>query len=131
MFTLHHCLKALLRLFAPFIPHLCEELFQAIFNKDKSLSINSRGSWPNLEDHYKNDELANNAKSMLEVISHIRKFKSDNNISLRTQLKSFQIHSNSNFDGFLEDLRDVTNAQEIVVNKTKNNQVEINSITLL
>jgi len=68
---------------------------------------------------------------MLEVISHIRKFKSDNNISLRTQLKSFQIHGNSSFDGFLEDLRDVTNAQEIIINKTKNNQVEINSITLL
>jgi valyl-tRNA synthetase len=132
LITLYHCLETLLRLLAPFIPHLCEELFQAIFNQDNtSLSINSRGSWPNLEDHYKNDELANNAKSMLEVISHIRKFKSDNNISLRTQLKSFQIHSNSNFDGFLEDLRDVTNAKEIILNQNKDGQVKINSIELL
>ena len=113
--TLYHSLKTLLKLFAPFIPHITEELFQAIFKEnDQDISIHNRGSWPKLEDYYLDEDLFAKGEVMLEIISEVRKFKSDNNISLKTELKSFNVNSNIDLNEFLEDLKNVTNSKEIL-----------------
>ncbi len=130
--TLYHCLETLLKLFAPFIPHVTEELFQEIFNCDKKqVSINSRGTWPKLEDYYLDEKLFDKGDAMLKIISEVRKFKSDNNISLRTQLKSFNVSGKIDLSEFMDDLRDVTNAGEILFQESGDEEVDVSGIVLI
>ena len=129
--TLYHILQNLLKVFAPFIPHICEELFQAIFNEDKKeISVNQRGSWPKLAGFYLDENLFAQGQVMLEVIAQIRKFKSDNNISLRTPLKSFTVKTNIDLSNFINDIKDVTNANEILIEEVDIDLIEVFDILL-
>lgn len=122
--TLYHSLKTILKLFAPFIPHLCEEIFQAIFGEENAnKSINSRGSWPKLAEFYVDETLFIQGEYLLKIIAQVRKFKSDNNISLKTQLESFEIGNKEDLSEFLEDLKNVTNCKEIFVKGLKGEEL--------
>ncbi len=119
LFALYHCLEALLKLFSPFIPHVTEELYQAIFPNTLD-SIHQRGSWCKLED-YIDKEALEIGNVMLEVIFNIRKFKSDNNLSMKTPLQKFSINTKINISAVIFDLQNVCNTAEILV---KNNDAQ-------
>ncbi|MFT5703598.1 MAG: valyl-tRNA synthetase, partial [Rickettsiales bacterium] len=114
LFALYHCLEAVLKLFAPFIPHVTEELYQAIF-PDKIISIHARGSWSNSENYIsgENDLIVGNV--VKDVIFNVRKFKSDNNLSMKTPLKSFVVNSKIDLTDILPDLKNVCNVEEILL----------------
>ncbi len=114
LFTLYHCLEALLKLFSPFIPHITEELYQAIF-PNKLTSIHQRKSWCKLEDYILDEEALKIGSVMLEVIFNIRKFKSDNNLSMKTPIKQFSINTKTNISTVIADLQNVCNTAEILV----------------
>jgi valyl-tRNA synthetase len=114
LFALYHCLEGVLKLFAPFIPHVTEELYQAIFS-NKLTSIHQRGSWCKLEDYILDEETLEIGKVMLEVIFNIRKFKSDNNLSMKTPIQKFSINTKINISAVITDLQNVCNTAEILV----------------
>lgn len=114
LFSLYHCLEALLKLFSPFIPHVTEELYQAIF-PNKLNSIHQRGSWCKLEDYILDEEALKIGSVMLEVIFNIRKFKSDNNLSMKTPIQKFSINTKINISAVITDLQNVCNTAEILI----------------
>ncbi|MDA0901998.1 MAG: valine--tRNA ligase [Proteobacteria bacterium] len=116
--AIYHCLEAILKLFSPFIPHLTEELYSAIF-ADKfaqSGSLHKRGSWPKLDDYINKNDLLEVGDVMLETIAAIRKFKSDSNVSMKTPIKQFTINTNIDVAAILEDLKNVCNCDQIAIN---------------
>ena len=114
LFTLYHCLEAVLKLFAPIIPHVTEELYQAIF-PGKLTSIHQRGSWFK-EENYILDEAALQVGEVLkEVIFEVRKFKSDNNLSMKTPLESFAVNSKTDISAVISDLENVCNVAYVVL----------------
>ena len=106
LFTLYHCLENLLKLFSPFIPHITEELYQAIF-PDKLQSIHQRGSWCKIDEQILDDNALKIGTLMLEEIFKVRKFKSDNNLSMKAPLEDWGI--GEGVDDVLEDLKNVCN----------------------
>ena len=129
LFALYHCLEALLKLFSPFIPHITEELYQAIF-PNKLNSIHQRGSWCKLEYYVLDEEALKIGDVMLEVIFNIRKFKSDNNLSMKTSLQRFSINTKVNISAVIADLQNVCNTMEILV-KNEDLQLLVFDITQL
>jgi len=124
LFALYHCLEALLKLFSPFIPHITEELYQSIFlaiSPNKLTSIHQRGSWCKLENYILDKEALEIGAIMKEVIFNIRKFKSDNNLSMKTPIKQFFINTKINISTVITDLQNVCNTAEIL---TKDNDKE-------
>ena len=113
--TLKICLNTILKLFAPFIPHITEEIFSTIFADEfaKINSIHARGSWPKLNQEFVNQKFHDIGEAALEVIFEVRKFKSDNNLSMKTQLKKIKISSKKDLSEIAEDLRNVCNVDEI------------------
>lgn len=120
--TLYHCLEALLKLLAPFIPHVTEELYQAIF-PNKLTSIHQRGSCCKLEDYVLNDESLKIGEVALQVIFNIRKFKSDNNLSMKTPMTSFVINTKTDIAGIVSDLQNVCNTWKISVANNEGNEL--------
>ncbi|MDA7705315.1 valine--tRNA ligase [Rickettsiales bacterium] len=115
IYTLYHILEHILKLFAPFIPHITEEIYQGVF-ENKQKSIHQRNSWPKLEEQFFDENALNIGKEMLSVIFEVRKYKSEQNISMKTTIETFTINSQVNFEDILEDLKNVTNSNEITVN---------------
>lgn len=125
IFTLYHILEHVLKLFAPFIPHICEEIYQGVF-ENKQKSIHQRNSWPKLEEQFFDKNAIEIGQEVLLVISEIRKYKSEQSISMKTTIKGFTIHTKMNFNSILEDLKNVTNSNKITINNNlQSNLVKI------
>lgn len=125
IYTLYHCLENILKLFAPFIPHICDEIYSHIFadNFAKNKSIHARNSWAKLEEQYFDEKFVELGNKALEVIFEVRKFKSDNNLSMKTTIEKIIIGDDFDYSLILEDLKNVCNAAEIEVLGKKSDKI--------
>lgn len=126
--TLKTCLNILLKLFAPFIPHICDEIYAVIFEEEfaQTKSISARGNWPKFDEIKFDKEALELGNAALEIIFEVRKFKSEQNISMKTTVKKIKVNSTKNLVDFHEDLKNVCNALEIeFVNSEKFVEVEL------
>jgi valyl-tRNA synthetase len=117
--TIYHCLDAILRLFAPIVPHITEELYSHIFDK-KAASVHRRGAWPQYLD-YPSDSAAEAAGiACVDVLNAVRKMKADRNVSIKWPLNFIAISgedAQSRVGALADDLKNVTNATEVVFTK--------------
>lgn len=83
--AIYHCLETLLRLFAPFVPHITEEIYSHIFDDRYARlgSVHARGQWPDAK-HYPLDE-QNELRGIacVELLNMVRKAKSEVNVSIK------------------------------------------------
>jgi valyl-tRNA synthetase len=135
--TLYHCLEALLRLLAPFVPHICEEIYSHVFeDKFKAQgSIHARGTWP-LAEHYPYDANAERAGlACVDVLNIIRKAKSEAGVSIKYPVAKVDIHSLAaapapawkDILSILSDLKAAATAHEIVESPNANLQYKTDS----
>ncbi len=85
--TLRVLTEAFLLLFAPFIPHLCSNLYYTIFNKD----VNRRGAFDVLFKEndinlFKDEQAEKDMKIGLEIINFVRQKKAELNISIKVPI---------------------------------------------
>lgn len=113
--TLRICLNTVLKMLAPFIPHICDEIYSTIFADEfaKTGSINARGNWPKVDEKFVSEDLLKVGKIMLDVIFEVRKFKSDNNLSMKTTVKKVRVKNIQELAPFVEDLENVCNAESV------------------
>ena len=116
-YTLYQSLLTILKLIAPIMPFITEEIYQTYFKKiEKEKSIHLE-NWP---DSTKTKEKTDELDFFLNILSKIRQEKSsakkpmNSEISLTISKKDYEKLSN-----ILEDLKDVTNAREIKTGKFK------------
>ncbi|NQV12806.1 MAG: valine--tRNA ligase [Parcubacteria group bacterium] len=90
--TLYVCISAILKLYAPIMPFITEELYQAYFKDiDGATSIHV-SAWPEAKGEWSMDE--NKRQEFidaLDVIWKIRKYKSDQQISLGKEIDEFAV----------------------------------------
>lgn len=116
-FTLHTTLLTILKLIAPIMPHITEEIYQAYFkNKEKSKSIHI-SSFPKHNPKLINKKIEKLGNEFISIITKARQFKSKHKKSLKAPVKL--TISNRQLKSFLFDLQAVTNAKEIKFGKFK------------
>ena len=96
VYTIYHCLDGILRLFAPFVPHVTEELWTHIFEEKAEMvdSIHARGTWPKAED-YPSDEAAEaEGIAVVELLEAVRKAKSEKGVSIKWPITQATISAN-------------------------------------
>jgi len=140
LYTLYHCLDAILRLFAPFVPHITEELYSHIFDDKyaKLGSIHARGNWVKVSDYpfyeYSKegwngvlfteaqplyDSTIRSGSLAVEVLNVIRKAKSEANVSIKFPVEEVHIAAFYNLGNWeqllpvLDDLKAAGNAKAI------------------
>ena len=104
----------ILQCYAPYLPHITENIYQAIFQKsvgDSSLHITQ------LQKNMHAVDADNNAamEKMLEVISTVRKLKTEQQLSLKTELETLTLHESLNYIFADQEniIKGVTTAKEI------------------
>jgi valyl-tRNA synthetase len=90
VFTLHHTLLTLLKLFAPILPHVTERIYKGIFATAENDSIHT-SNWPVPDENLIDDEAEALGETIIEIAIAVRRFKSERNLSLGTELKRLQL----------------------------------------
>ena len=94
-FTLHRILLTTLKLFAPFLPFITEQVYLSLFASSepeeaarKSIHLSS---WPQPDPAFENPDLQGYGESLLSIITSVRRFKSEHNLPLSSDIKSLQL----------------------------------------
>ena len=122
LYTIYHCLETLLRLFAPFVPHITEDLYSHIFDDRyaKTGSVHARGAWPKETDYPYDAAHERSGMAAVDVLNVIRKAKSEANVSIKFPVKRVEVQAKGSEAGWadlkplLEDLKAAGNADSIV-----------------
>ncbi len=87
-YTLWHCLDVVLRLFAPILPHVTEEISGQLFSRAAApdRSIHARGNWPRPEDQFRDVTAETLGATGVNVLAAVRKLKANRNLSLKKPL---------------------------------------------
>jgi valyl-tRNA synthetase len=115
--TLYRVYETLLKLFAPYIPHITEALYNNIY--DENVSIHANHMWPSykeiIEDH-------NHVEDIIKILDLVRKNKADNNLSIKAKIELLEYDFEKNIEiqgNLLNDLKNVINADKIVKSDLK------------
>ncbi|SRR3989344_1412623 len=89
-FTLRKCIYAVLKLYAPIMPHITEEIYRNVLGNAVSIHTSA---WPDENYSYASEE-----KSMdkaVEIIAHVRKYKSEHKMAMNAFLKGVRVNDAS------------------------------------
>ena len=126
--TLFLCLKNILKLFAPIIPHICEEIYSKIFAEEfnKNISIHARKNFAQLPKNLQiNQKYFEIGDEVLAIIFEVRKFKSEKNLSMKSTIALLQITTKLDLTRVGADIANVCNAQKIEFISSDNLEVII------
>ena len=107
--TLSASLNALLKLFAPFVPHITEELYHLVYAKEAARqgSIHARGNFPKA-DAYPHDAAAEvSGELAVAVLELIRKAKSERGVSIKYPIDVAYLSGvdGAALEGVMEDIK--------------------------
>jgi valyl-tRNA synthetase len=105
LYTLYHAFLAYLKFFSPYMAHITEELYQIMYAQwedEKSIHLSA---WPEGFDVHDTTE----GQIIVDIISTLRRWKSDNGIPLNRELKKITLYTDVN----LGDLQDIHGAMNI------------------
>jgi valyl-tRNA synthetase len=92
IYSLYFALEVILKLFAPILPYVTEEIYQALY-PNKLNSIHQKASWPRLSKVKNDAEIVKASEYLVEISNFVRKFKSEAKLSLKTPINSLYIAS--------------------------------------
>ncbi len=130
-FALYQTVLTIIKLFAPILPYVTEEIYQHLFSDGSSTSIH-RSGWPLPRAQFEDSDANAFGDILIEIATAVRRYKSENQMALTTELACLQItSSNPTIDSLLAnavpDLTSVTRAREIqfVSTQSSHNRVQI------
>ena len=85
-YALKSCMITILKLFAPIMPHITEEIYREIFGMKESIHVSA---WPKMDYAYEKEE--SEGDNMVKTIDCIRKYKSGNKLAMNAPLKEIII----------------------------------------
>lgn len=84
----------MIKCFAIYFPHITEEIYQDYFKSFENCISVHLLNLSSIDETYSED-IINNGDDILEIVSGFRKYKSENSLSLKTQLDEVVIKSNN------------------------------------
>lgn len=115
--TLAHILMRILQLYAPYIPHITETIYQELFKQTIKVGSLHQICFNIVQKKYLFPHAAQHVDYLLRVVSAVRKLKSDAQVSLKTELTQCIIVSSQEILDSIKlletILKGVINAKEI------------------
>ncbi len=116
-FTLFFLLSSLIKLFAPILPHITEELYQRFIKTKGSPKSVHILKWPAVAEKFQKTDLEEKSANLIEAISQMRKNKTEKNVKLYEPVKkiiiNIPIEHQEFFQKIKEDLRNLAHAEKI------------------
>jgi valyl-tRNA synthetase len=128
-YTLYHSLLAILKLSAPVMPHITEEIYQGYYRShEKEKSIHNT-SWPAFGEEFADAEAEEAGDFAAEVIRQVRKHKSDSNMPLNAELEKITVAAPKDKTKLLVqvagDIKGTCKIKEVSVSESASNAIEV------
>jgi valyl-tRNA synthetase len=129
-YALHSVLLTTLKLFAPFLPHVAEEIYRELFAAVGEADSIHRASWP-FPDEILIDAAAEAAgDTVVDIATAVRRYKTENQLFLGAELERLQVATR---DPVLRkalceagaDIRSITRAKRIEVRECLDDDLEM------
>jgi valyl-tRNA synthetase len=133
-YTLHHALLNVIKLFAPIMPHIGEEIYQLHFAQfDGAPSIHI-AAWPQGNPAWAQPAYDAFGADLLAIAGEVRRFKSTHQLSLGAEFAQLILVTDNealsaNLREALEDIQSVTRAQEVVFGASGGNGGAITQVS--
>ena len=112
-YTLYHSLLTILKLVAPIMPFITEEIYQEYFRKNEKVKSIHISEWPEVEEKDDKNHLKILEK-LYEILSNVRQEKSKNKKAMNAEIVlTLGKEDYEEIKSVLEDLKNVTNAKAI------------------
>lgn len=127
-YTLYQVYYAIIRLIAPYMPHIAEEIYQDYFKQFELVESVNIAKYPDVKDYLElgdKEKIKSEFNKFLEIVEYVRKYKTEKQISMWAELDGLTI---SWPNDYLENVKKYTD-DLIGVSKAKNIEwVESDSI---
>ena len=90
-YTLYHVLLGCIKMMAPIMPYITEAVYHLYFYKAEGKKSVHNSSWPVYDKKLVDDKAEKAGELAVEIISAVRKHKSSNALSLKTEVKKLTI----------------------------------------
>ncbi len=113
LYVLYKVLLGILKMIAPFVPFITEEIYHAYFKEiegEKSIHLTLWDTYNAKETDKISEELGDKA---VEIISYVRKYKSENNMSLKTEISKLIIDSKEDLSDVYDLIKNTINIKKI------------------
>ncbi|MFA4886729.1 MAG: valine--tRNA ligase [Candidatus Nanoarchaeia archaeon] len=111
-YTLYHSLLTVVKLFAPIMPHVTEEIYHELFKEGKSIHLST---WPEQHHEWNDKKLEKIGDKAIEIISLVRQEKTKSQKSLKEPVKNLTLPNALKV--IEQDLKAVSQAQTIKYGK--------------
>ncbi|HET9918966.1 MAG TPA: valine--tRNA ligase [Ktedonobacteraceae bacterium] len=114
--TLYHTLLTVLKLLAPYLPYITEEIYQGLFRQWEGAASIHISSWPSEHPEWLDSEAEETGKALLELLHQVRRHKAERNLSIGAPLEALHISSQQKalLEAASTDIKSATRAKEIV-----------------
>ncbi|HLC73395.1 MAG TPA: valine--tRNA ligase [Candidatus Nanoarchaeia archaeon] len=117
-FTLYNSLLIIIKLFAPIMPHITEEIYSIHYEKDEKYKSVHISKWPDFDKTLKDNHIEKIGELFMKIVQEVRKFKTINKKSLKEEIRiTLPKKDYGNLGEVIMDLKAVTNAKEIKIGK--------------
>ena len=122
-FALHHALLTVIKLFAPFLPHVTEQIYQALYAAGDIGSIHL-SNWPVPDERWEDERAEQLGATLVHIATAVRRYKSEHSLPLGAEIVLLECSSGDNgldreLEDAIPDLASITRAQEIRVTGTR------------
>jgi valyl-tRNA synthetase len=119
-YTLYQTLLGTIRLLAPIMPHVTDQIYRDLFASDALPRSIHSGPWPVARASWRDDAAAEHGQSLLAIATAVRRYKSDNNLSLGSELPGLHVVARDSalaaaLQGAATDIASVTRAARVTV----------------
>ncbi len=120
-YALHHALLTTLKLFAPILPYITEEIYLGLFAAVDGAPSIHQAQWPVADPAWLDDKALAAGELLVDVATAVRRHKSAHNLSPGAELSALYLHTDDDqivawLPQSRADLMSITRAQEVVVN---------------
>ena len=121
-YALYHALLTTLKLLAPILPYVTEQIYQGLFAEKEGPGSIHTSVWPVGNAAWGDETAVQHGNQLVEMATAVRRYKSEHNLSLGAELARLHLHTNdaelaAQMKTAVTDLTSITRAKEIVVEK--------------
>jgi valyl-tRNA synthetase len=92
-FTLHVVLERVLKLLAPIVPHVTEEIFQTMYANEKSPQSIHVSPWPTTDEKLMDEEAERQGDLLMAIITEVRREKAEKHLPLNAKIAKLTIYA--------------------------------------
>ncbi len=130
--TLYHVGLRILQFYAPYLPYVTESIFAVIYKNNLKIASIHQTKYSQVQKIYNFEQSKNIMEDIIKLISEIRKLKTENQLSLKTEIEELQIFcsetNSSNFENHEQLIKGITQAKKIVYLENEIDKSEIAKI---